>query len=130
MSLRSSVLVVALVTLALTAAPVTLPRGSEGGFGQTPPCSEGVGASPSTAEVAASAGQPVLANFWIQKSDTNELRWADPVTLRPISDRIVPLGNQNGAPHVFSPNRSRLAIGALSRFHLVDVEAMERVWSV
>jgi hypothetical protein len=129
-SLRSSVLVVALVALALTAAPVTVPRGSEGGFGQTPRCSEGVGASPSTAEIAASAERPVLANFWIQKSDTNELHWVDPVTLRPVSDLVVPLGNQNGAPHVFSPDRSRLAIGALSRLHLVDVEAMERVWSV
>jgi hypothetical protein len=128
-SLRGSVFVVAIVAFAFTAAPVTLPRGPEG-FGRAPTCSGTAAASASLPKVAAPGREPVLANFWIQESDTNDLRWVDPVTLRPVSDRVVHLGNQNGAPHVFSPDGSRLAIGALSRLHLVDVDTMEWLWSV
>ncbi|MGH2652879.1 MAG: hypothetical protein ACRDHV_00825 [Actinomycetota bacterium] len=129
MGLRSSVLVVALVAFAFTAAPVTLPRGAEGDL-QAPTCSGAAPPPPSARDVAALDREPVLANSWIQRSDTNQLSWVDPVTLRPVSDRVVPLGNQNGAPHVFSPDGSQLAIGALSRLQLVDLEGMKRLWSL
>jgi hypothetical protein len=113
-------LVVCMLALACTAGPVMLPRASV-----PQPCSfEGVRTASADRAVASSSG--VLGRVWIGRTDSDEIGWFDPVTLRPTSAYRATLPEQTSMWAV-SPAGGLLAIGLTNGVRIIDTDTLRSV---
>lgn len=113
------VAIVAVATVACTAGPVLLPRSVPG---PPPPCTDRTirvdDRLPRTA-----VGSRVLGRSWIASTDSDRIRWFDPVTLRRIGG-FHALPAQTGIWAV-SPDGRLVAIGLRSSVRVIDARTLE-----
>jgi len=113
-------LVVFMVALACSAGPVVLPHA-----GVPEPCSfEGLRAKTVHHAVGSSSG--VLGRVWIGRTDSDEIGWFDPVTLRPTSAYRATLPQQTSTWAV-SRGGGLLAIGLTNGVRIIDAETLRSV---
>jgi hypothetical protein len=106
------------MAVACTASPVVLPRG-----GPPERCAfEGSGVK-ATHRLRTT---PVLGRFWIQETDSDEIAWVDPVTLRRLNpDRVAtPMQSSSWA---VSPSGHMLAIALRRGIQLVDTRSLRPI---
>ncbi len=105
---------------ACTAAPAVLPQG-----GAPAPCVfEGSGA-----EDTARASGPVLGRFWIRETDSDEIAWVDPPTLRRRSAYRAAVPEQTGL-WAASPSGRLVAVGLRHEIRIVETKTLTSVATV
>ena len=116
--MRMRSIVVLLVALAAITAPVALPRS-----GSPERCSfEGSGVEATHHPRAT----PVLGRFWIQETDSDEIAWVDPVTLRRLSPDPLATPMQSSSWAV-SPSGRILAIALRRGIQIVDIRSLRPI---
>lgn len=109
--------VVLVSAAACTAAPAVLPQGSS-----PSPCSfEGTGE-----EVTYRAGGAVLGRFWVRQTDSDEIAWVDPVTLRRTSAYRAALPQQTDLWAV-SPGGGLVATALRREIRIIDTGTLTLV---
>ncbi len=109
-----------MLALACTAGSVVLPQASV-----PEPCSfEGVDATTVDHAVASISG--VLGRVWIGRTDSDEIGWFDPVTLRATSTYRSALPEQTSMWAV-SPDGGSLAIGLTNGVRIIDTDTLRSV---
>ena len=109
-----------MLAMACTAGPVVLPHASV-----PEPCSfEGVQATTVDHSVASISG--VLGRVWIGRTDSDEIGWFDPVTLRATSTYRAALPEQTSMWAV-SPDGALLAIGLTNGVRIIDTDTLRPV---
>lgn len=72
---------------------------------------------------------PVLGRFWVPETDSDEIGWIDPVTLRPRSADRAALPQQGGVWAV-SPNGRLIAAAPAHGIRIVDAETLTPITTV
>ena len=107
-------LVVLILTVACTAAPIVAPTRRAVQCGNL--------REPSQRDAVERIPRRVVARRWIAKTDSDEVLWTDPRTLRPLGRRRVPIPKQTWIQSLHADGRT-VALAA-GRVWLVDAETM------
>ena len=77
-------------------------------------------------DAPARLNDPVLGRFWVRETDSDEIAWVDPVTLRRAGENRAALPEQTGLWAV-SPDGRLLAVALRRGVHIIDTDGLNSI---